>query len=81
MHIENQHFFVSLFEPEGSGVAIFKFKKIKIELNVKHSIYDWKDVPLTLGVLESFKDKKVIFNWLPMPFGCLGWRVNIFLYN
>lgn len=80
MTLSNNHFFISLFG-QGSGVLIFTFKKIKIELNIKHSLYDWEGVPLTIWEKESFKDKTVFFNWIPMPFGCVGWRINFFIYH
>ena len=81
MNISNSYFFVSLFNPEASGTVLIKFKRIKIECHVKHSINDWKDVPLTLGQVENFRDKTVIFNWIPVGWRCQGIRINIFFYK
>ena len=79
MNIENNIFFVSLFNPDSSGTILFYGNKIKIEINVKHSIYDWGDVPLTLFNIEKYPTKTVIYNWIPIRWRCQGIRINIFI--
>lgn len=81
MFIQNDHFFVSLFEPEGSGTIVFNWLKLKVEIDVKHSQYDWGDVPLTIGNVEKYPTVNVIYSWIPLKWNCQGIRINVFLYK
>lgn len=81
MNISNPNFFVSLFNSCSSGTAEFRFKRLKIEVDVKHSEYDWGRVPLTLWSIEKYPTTTVIFNWIPVKHGCQGIRINLFWRN
>lgn len=79
MTISNSFFFLSLFNPDSSGTMSFNFRNIKVELDVKHSEYDWGEVPLSLLNFEYYPKTIVIYNWIPIRWKCQGIRINIFL--